>query len=124
MEAVNDTLAELKVDHLPMVIALNKSDQLVNEADALEELPTDAPAVLVSARRGEGIEDLLLTIEAAMIRLMEPLEILLPYERGDLLSLFYQRGQVDWEEHTDVGVRLRGRVPPRLVSFFENYVAV
>jgi GTP-binding protein HflX len=90
----------------------------------LADLPPGGPTILVSARTGQGIEDLLTTIEAAMIRLMEPIDILLPYERGELLSLLYQRGQVDHEEHTEAGVRLHGRVAPRLVSLFAAYETV
>ncbi len=121
MEAVEDTLAELEVDHLPIVVALNKADQLPDSTNPFADLPEAGPTVLVSAKTGEGIEDLLHTIEAAMIRLMEPIDILLPYQRGELLSLFYQRGQVDHEEHTEAGVRLHGRLPRRLHALFASY---
>lgn len=121
MEAVEDTLAELEVDHLPIVVALNKADQLPDNTNPFADLPEAGPTVLVSAKTGEGIEDLLHTIEAAMIRLMEPIDILLPYQRGELLSLFYQRGQVDHEEHTEAGVHLHGRLPRRLHSLFASY---
>ena len=56
-----------------------------------------------------------------MGQLLQPIEILLPYERGDLLSLFYERGQVDEEKHTGEGVHLFGRVPKRLIPVFEAY---
>lgn len=121
MEAVEDTLAELEVDHLPIVVALNKADQLPDNTNPFADLPEAGPTVLVSAKTGKGIEDLLHTIEAAMVRLMEPIEILLPYQRGELLSLFYQRGQVDHEEHTEAGVRLQGRLPRRLHALFASY---
>jgi GTP-binding protein HflX len=121
MEAVEETLTELEVDRLPMVIALNKADLLAEDNNPFDDLPHSAPAVLVSARTGQGIEDLLMAIEAAMVRLMEPVDVLLPYERGELLSLFYQRGQVNHEEHTEAGVRLHGRLPRRLVALFASY---
>jgi GTP-binding protein HflX len=121
MEAVEETLTELEVDRLPMVIALNKADLLAEGDNPFDDLPHSAPAVLVSARTGRGIENLLTTIEVAMVSLMEPVDVLLPYERGDLLSLFYQRGQVDHEEHTEAGVRLSGMLPRRLLSLFASY---
>jgi GTP-binding protein HflX len=46
---------------------------------------------------------------------------LLPYQRGDLLSLFHERGQVEAEEHGGEGVRVDGRLPPRLVPYFASY---
>ena len=121
IEAVEDTLAELEADHLPMVIALNKADQLTDAEDVVRELDLSVPATLVSARTGNGIEELLIMIEAAMVQLLQPVEVLIPYTRGDLLSLFYERGQIDQENHTGEGVHLFGRVPERLIPVFEPF---
>mgnify|MGYP003381966516 FL=1 len=121
IEAVEDTLAELEADHLPMVIALNKADQLTDAEDVVRELDLSVPATLVSARTGNGIEELLIMIEAAMVQLLQPVEVLIPYTRGDLLSLFYERGQIDQEKHTGEGVHLFGRVPKRLIPVFEPF---
>lgn len=124
IEAVEDTLAELEADHLPMVIALNKADRLEDPEAVSASLELSAPAVLISAKTGHGIEELLITIEAAMVGLLEPVEVRIPYERGDLLSLFYERGQVDQEKHTETGVHLFGRVPARLVPIFEPFRSI
>lgn len=123
IEAVEDTLAELEADHLPMVIALNKADRLVDQEAVLRDLDLSAPAALVSARTGKGIDELLILIEATMVKLLEPIEVHLPYERGDLLSLFYERGQVDEERHSGTGVHLFGRVPSRLIPVLDPYRA-
>jgi GTP-binding protein HflX len=121
IEAVEDTLAELEVEHLPRVTALNKID-LVPRADGLlAQLVPGGPAVMISAVTGQGIDDLMTTIEAAMVGYLHPLQVLLPYERGDLLSLFHERGQVDGEEHCAEGIRLTGRIPARLAPYFEPY---
>ncbi len=120
MDAVEDTLAELEVDHLPMVIALNKAD-LLQDRGVLDDLELMAPAAVVSARTGRGLEELLTLIEATMVGLLQPIHIHLPYERGDLLSLFYERGQVDGEQHTASGVDLHGRIPGRLLPVFEPF---
>ena len=122
IEAVEDTLAELEVDHLPMIVALNKADQLPDRA-IVEELDLAMPAALVSAKTGRGLEELLILIEAAMVGLLQPVEVHIPYERGELLSLFYERGQVDQENHTPTGVHLHGRIPGRLLPMFESFRA-
>jgi GTP-binding protein HflX len=121
VEAVEDTLAELEVDHLPMITALNKVDLLPDGVEATSGLELDGPAIPVSAHTGAGIDDLLVAVEAAMVRYLQPFSVLLPYKRGDLLSLFYERGQVDAEEHGQDGVRLHGRLPKRLIPYFEQY---
>lgn len=121
IESVEDTLAELEVDHLPMVIALNKADMLVDGEQGLAGLDLSAPAVITSAKTGYGIDELLMTIDAVMVKMLRPVELVLPYDRGDLLSLFYERGQVDEERHLEKGVHLFGRIPARLVPLFEPY---
>lgn len=121
VEAVEDTLAELEIDHLPTVVALNKIDLLPAGADPAQELGISQVAVPVSARTGQGIEELLVAIEATMVRYLQPLTVLLPYKRGDLLSLLYERGQVDSEEHNADGVLVHGRLPARLLPYFESY---
>ena len=122
VEAVEDTLAELEIDHLPTVVALNKIDLLPKDADPARELGVSPIAVPVSARTGQGIADLLVAVEAAMVRYLRPLIVLLPYQRGDLLSLLYERGQVDSEEHNADGVLIHGRLPARLLPYFESYI--
>lgn len=122
MEAVEDTLAELEVEQLPVVIALNKIDRLSELArEALRSGDYAAPAVPVSALTGEGMEELLIAVEAAAEKYMMPLRVHLPYTRGDLLSLFHERGQVENEEHGPDGIDIFGRLPRRLRPAFAAY---
>jgi len=121
IESVEDTLAELEVDHLPMIIALNKVDLLPSGVEPTLISKLGRPAVLVSAVSGHGINNLLEAVEAAMIQYLHALHVFLPYERGDLLSLIYERGQVDEEDHGVDGIEVYGRLPGRLVPYFEDY---
>jgi len=121
IEAVRETLAELEVDHIPEVVALNKIDRLPAGFDAFGLVADDVPAAQISALTGQGIGNLLQVIESALEDSMEPITIFLPYERGDLLTLFYQRGRVTQEEHAPEGVRLIGRAPARLLPYFVAY---
>lgn len=121
IEAVEDTLAELEVDKLPTVLALNKIDVL---ADGKIELPAqyaDQAVVAISGYTGQGIPKLLHAIEAATEHYMDAITVFLPYKRGDLVSLFHERGQVESEEHTGEGVRIFGRMPQRLLPYFAKF---
>jgi GTP-binding protein HflX len=109
IDAVEDTLAELEVDHLPMVVALNKADLLDANLNPVPILDLQRPAVLVSAVTGQGIEGLLTAIEATMVLYLHPLHVLLPYKRGELVSLLHERGQVDEERHGADGIEIYGR---------------
>lgn len=121
MESVEDILAELEIDHLPTVIALNKIDQLPVDSDPASNIPESGVAVPISALKGQGIDTLLLAVEASIERQFLPLTVLLPYDRGDLMSLFHERGQVSSESHSANGITIFGRLPHRLVPYFRSY---
>lgn len=122
IEAVDDTLAELEVDHLPRVMALNKVDRLPEGEDVTEKFDPGVTAIPISALTGYNIKTLLMAIEAVMERYLESIHVFLPYDRGDLMSLFYERGQVEEENHKADGVSLLGRLPGRLFPYFEPYL--
>ncbi len=123
VESVEETLAELGVNDLPVVEALNKVDQLPADTDVVEMLDAGPFSIPVSALTGYNVQTLLLAIEAVMERFLAPLQVFLPYNRGDLVSLFYDRGQVEEEEHRVDGVYMMGRLPARLRPYFEDYLA-
>lgn len=121
MESVRDILAELEVDHLPTIIALNKMDLIEDGDNPIERLKTAEVAVPISALCGSGIDMLLTAIEASMGQNLESISVLIPWDRGELLSLFHERGQVSTEEHSGEGVFLDGKVPRRLLPFFSQF---
>jgi GTPase len=121
IEAVEDTLATLEVEHLPLVYAFNKVDGLPADFDAAGLPLVRGEAVLVSARTGLGMGELKGAVVRAVESTFVPIEVVVPYERGDLLSLFYERGVVEKEEGLEAGLWLHGRVPPHLLSYFAQF---
>ncbi|MDJ0752565.1 MAG: GTPase HflX [Ardenticatenaceae bacterium] len=121
IESVIDTLAELEVEHLPMVYCFNKIDGLP-EGWSPDDFETYGRfQVFISAKTGEGMKALYQTLAEAVESTFVDMTIELSYEQGKLLSLFRERGLVTAENYDEHGVRLAGRVPPRLVSYFEKY---
>jgi len=117
-EAVRKTLAEIGAADKPIVSALNKIDRLPIP-DAILPLLAEFPAsVAISALHGEGLEVLLTHIERALETQMTWLDVLIPYELGELVDLFHRRGLIKREEHTEAGTRIVGRVPRALVGRF------
>ncbi|HID89117.1 MAG TPA: GTPase HflX, partial [Anaerolineae bacterium] len=115
-QAVLETLEDIGAIGKPMVTALNKVDRLPDPQQALavaEGLPNPVP---ISALTGYGLDRLLEEVEAALERDLVPLEVVVPFDRGDLLRLIRERGTVEREVHTPEGTRIAARVPRDLVG--------
>ena len=114
-------LAELDATSQPIVTAFNKMDRLPPldaPAALIDDLPNSVP---VSALTGAGVPALIARIEEVLTEELVDLALLLPYQRGDLLGLFHQRGVIEREEHGPEGTRLWGKAPARLAGRFQAY---
>jgi GTP-binding protein HflX len=112
IEAVEMVLEEIGAGGLPMIAALNKSDLLPDGAcPSLTGIAGGLPGVLTSARSGRGIDDLLRCISKALSEQFTALDVVIPYERGDLVALFHRFGSIESEEYCQEGTHLRGSLP-------------
>jgi GTP-binding protein HflX len=120
---VLQVLAELNASEQPIITALNKIDALPEREFGDTPETEDDNAVAISALTGEGLPELLARIEMAFDERLVRLELLLPYQRGDLLGQIHQRGVIDREEHEETGTRLCVRVPVDLAGRLEAFGA-
>lgn len=121
-KAVYQTLKDIDADQIPVLIALNKIDQLSNPEKARQALVNYPHAVAISALTGEGIDDLLQSVSEQLYENLIQITVLLPYEEGGLISIFHEQGQVDFVEHRQDGVFIHGRLPVRLLARFQLFV--
>jgi len=120
-EAVEETLAEIEADHLPVVTVLNKIDRLGDPEAAQEAVAAFPSAVAISALRCQGLEQLLHAVNAKLSEMLTLVEVRLPYEEGALISKFHELGKVDQLEHTPEGAHIRGRLPRRLLASYRPF---
>jgi len=125
IETVEDTLAEIELPRLPRILALNKVDLLHGEpipplSDDPTRLDNYLAVVPLSARSGRGLDQLMVEIENVLREAMVPIDVTLPYKRGDVISVIHQQGVVDLEEHQGDGVHLKAHVPPRLAALLRE----
>ncbi len=121
MAAVEDVLAEIGAGETPRVIAYNKID-LLGEEERQRLLVGTRGAVGVSAADGEGVGELLDAIEEAFASTLEPMELLIPYGDGALLSELHSiAGPLEREDGSE-GVRVSARVPRSQRHRFDAYV--
>ena len=124
IEAVAQVLEEIGAAGCPLIIALNKVDLLPAEATAaLNGNAAALPAVGVSALTGTGIDDLLRCISAALQAQFVALDVLVPYERGDLVALFHRYGTIEHESYEERGTHLRGHMPTNHSGSFAPFAA-
>jgi GTPase len=119
---VLQVLDELGAADRPMVTALNKIDQLPEPAMAREATAEFTHAVAVSALTGEGLPELLASLEQVLDQELVQITVRLPYQRGDLLGLIHQRGVILDEVHEESGTRVVAKVPATLFPHFEPYL--
>ena len=120
-KAVHQTLVEIDADHAPVITVLNKIDRLVSPENARHTLLQYPNAVAISALTGEGIPDLLEKVSEHLFESMSAIKVLLPYQEGGLIALFHEMGQVEYIEHTPVGVKIIGHLPGRLLTYFRPF---
>jgi GTP-binding protein HflX len=122
VRAVGDVLAEIGAGELPAQLVLNKIDRVdeVGRRRLSNRFP-DAPQV--SARTGEGLDELKALVAERFGGRWERVRLLLPYDRGALLSELYALGApVEERQDTPEGVFLVARLPRRDLRRFAPYL--
>ena len=120
MGAVDSVLEDIGAGGTPRVLVYNKLD-LLDDDERHDLLVGSRGAVGISAVRGEGIGELLDAIEEAFAATLEPMELLIPYEDGDVLSELHAiAGRIERDDRSD-GVLVRARVPRSRSHRFSGY---
>jgi GTP-binding protein HflX len=124
LEAVGSVLHEIGAGELPVELVLNKIDAL--DALGRRRLANRFPDALhVSARTGEGLEELQQRIAGRFAERFEPVRLLIPYADGSRLAELYALGApVDERADRPEGVFLRARLPRSEVRRFAPYLIV
>src|SRR5690606_11917252 len=106
LATVRDVIGEVGARDIPEIVAFNKSD-LADDDQRLLLRGLEPNADFVSARSGEGIEELLERIAEAIPSPTIELTLLVPYERGDVVSSMHDRAVILSAEPAEWGTRVR-----------------
>ena len=98
---VFEVLNDLGAGDKPILEALNKADQA-----SIGGMIEPADAILISAKRGDGLDKLKAEISRRIASLRHQVELEIPYAKGAALSLIHDKGQVLSEEYTETGTRV------------------
>ncbi|MGB9250232.1 MAG: GTPase HflX [Mycobacterium sp.] len=126
ISAVRQVISEVFADHdsgpAPELIVVNKTDAASDLG--LAKLRRALPgAMFVSARTGDGVE----ALRRRMAELAAPtdtaVDVVIPYNRGDLVSRVHADGRVQETEHISDGTRIKARVPVALAASLRQFSA-
>lgn len=120
-QSVNATLKEINASHIPVITALNKIDQLPGAALPPQMVGAYEDSMPVSALKGAGIPDLLVSMERELFETYVPVTVYLPFQEGQLISLFHDQGRIETSEHTRTGVTIQGSLPGRLIARYQPF---
>jgi GTP-binding protein HflX len=123
IDAVREVFREIGADNVTEIVVINKADM----ADPLTvaRLQRREPhSIVVSAHSGAGIDELLAMIEERLPGLEHEVQVLVPYDRGDVVARVHEQGEVFTQEHTAEGTALHARVPVSLADELERYTTL
>jgi len=110
LDAVREVLAEIEADEVPELVVVNKADAA--DPAVLDRIHRHEPgAVCVSALTGEGLDELVRAIADVLPRPDLHVSLLVPYNRGDLVSRLHEVGRIESVQHVEAGTLISAWVP-------------
>jgi len=122
IEAVNEVLKEINADDKPMLMVFNKADLLPAQNGTLHRLRDFDHAVAVSAKKEEGLNELMSELGIMLRPIRDYLQLAIPQGDGRTIARLRAVGQVDEEYYEGDVVHLKARIPPHLHNGFARYI--
>ena len=115
IDAVRTVLSEIGASAVPEQLVFNKADRA--DATTLMMLRANYPdAVVTSARTGSGIDELCDVIAERLPKPEVPVDIVVPYSRGDLVDRVHKEALIHSIEHVEQGTHIIGFAKPDLAD--------
>lgn len=108
--AVDEVLDEIGAGSIPRIQVMNKVD-LLTESEIAALRGRAASAMLTSSITGQGLEELRDRLADLARARHTPIDVVIPWAAGDLVSEIYRDGREVHEESTDVGLRMTAYLP-------------
>lgn len=128
-DIVRETLKELGLDEKPVLLALNKADAAsigevlrLHDRFKRESSGPEFEPVVTSAETGEGLGILKAVIERWASARSPWVHVCVPYQRSDLVDLFYRRGHPVRTNYDERGTEIEGNLPTSLVRIFSPFM--
>ncbi len=120
IEVVNNILYSMGASSKPIVMALNKVDQLEDRKRAPIVNPR-GDVLEISAITGEGVAELLKAVTDAIGQEEEELELFIPYQEGWAIPYIYKNGKIVTQCHEETGTLLKACVLKSKVDSIKRF---
>jgi len=119
IKAVRLVIDEIGGKDIPEIIAINKVD-IADPNVIMEILRKEPNSYAFSVRTGFGVEGLLHAIESSLPRPSVEINVVIPYDRGDLVHAIHERGEIFSEQYIAEGTSIHARVDGGLAQRIEK----
>lgn len=121
IDAVRTVLAEIGAEGVPELMVFNKADRSPLESRRL--VKSHPGSLAISALKGDGIEGFLRTLADRLRALATVVELVIPYDRGDVLAAVHREGEVVSTSEQEEGLRVRARLDDAAAGRLAAFVA-
>ncbi|MCA9399702.1 MAG: GTPase HflX [Candidatus Omnitrophica bacterium] len=119
-QSVMDVLLSLNVLDKPMIVVLNKIDQIDHERAWLEQIVESyGNAVAISAKDKNNLDELYVKITEKLSSLIIEINVNVPIHRMDLVNLAHEEGEVVSVKYYNKKINIRAFVPRHIAGKFE-----
>jgi GTPase len=121
LATVRDVIGETGARDIPEIVVFNKAD-LVDDNQRLLLRGLEPRAIFVSARTGEGVDELHARIDQLLPAPELKVTLMVPYDRGEVISKLHLTGRVLTTDYLEEGTRVTAMVHPRHMADVEPFV--
>lgn len=121
LATVRDVIGEVGARDIPEIVAFNKSD-LADEDQRLVLRGLEPTGIFVSARTGEGMDELLERIAELLPAPEVEVTLLVPYDRGEVISRLHVQGRVLATDYREDGTLVTALIHPSRLTDLSEFV--
>lgn len=116
MKTTEDTLNEIGVSGIPMIVALNKADKMDVNYPARE-----GDNLVMSAIDDASLQELVTMIKEKVFKNYETVELLIPFDKGDAVSYLNDNSNILNTDYKSDGTMITAELNETEVKRFEKY---
>lgn len=120
LDVVFNTLSDIGAVDKPTVCAFNKAELL--SCGVANEIKRAEHTVYISAKTGEGLDKLLEILDNITPGKLKKVKMLIPYNKGTILSELHAEGNVESENYTAEGTEIEVKVSAENYRRLKDYI--